>query len=99
MGGAIYLCVPFNIINLVFCYICIFKNYTELILWELTSWELISWGPWGRHGLGFYMFPAVPEARRKEWIRAVKRQDWVPSKYSRICGDHFLSGKLTRSHS
>ena len=36
----IYLCVPFNIINLVFCYICIFKNYTELISWELTSWEV-----------------------------------------------------------
>ena len=26
--------------NLVFCYICIFKNYTELISWELTSWEV-----------------------------------------------------------
>ena len=36
----IHLCVPFNIINLVFCYICIFKNYTELILWKLTSWEV-----------------------------------------------------------
>ena len=24
---------------------------------------------------------------------------WVPSRYSRICGDHFVSGKLTRSHS
>ena len=36
----IYLCVPFNIINLVFYYICIFKNYTELISWELTSWEV-----------------------------------------------------------
>ena len=23
-----------------FCYICIFKTYTELILWELTSWEV-----------------------------------------------------------
>ena len=52
-----------------------------------------------QHGLGFYRFPAVPEARRKEWIRAVKHQDWVPSRYSRICSDHFVSGKLTSSHS
>ena len=50
-------------------------------------------------GLGFYRFLAVSEARKKEWIRAVKRQDWVPWKYSRICGNHFVSGKLTRSYS
>ena len=32
-----------------------------------------------RQGLGFYKLPAVPEARRKEWIRAVKRQDCMGS--------------------
>ena len=41
--------------------------------------------------LVYNSFAAVPEGRRKEWILAVKLQDWVPWKYSRICGDHQVS--------
>ena len=48
-----------------------------------------------RQELGFYRFPTFPEARRKQRIWAVKREVWAPSKYSRICGNHFVSGKLT----
>ena len=44
--------------------------------------------------LGFYRFPSMPEARRKRWIAAVKRKNWSPSKFTRICGDHFVSGRL-----
>ena len=44
-------------------------------------------------GLFFVVFfPAVSEARRygRYGSGAVKRQDWVPSKYSRICSDPIL---------
>ncbi|KAL5475718.1 hypothetical protein EMCRGX_G025566 [Ephydatia muelleri] len=44
-------------------------------------------------GLGFYRFPFKNEGRLRRWIQAVRREDWQPSKYSRICGDHFVSCK------
>ena len=44
-----------------------------------------------RLGLGFYRFPFKNEGRLRRWIQAVRREDWQPSKYSRICGDHFVS--------
>ena len=44
-------------------------------------------------GLGFFRFPTQPIERRKRWIIAVKRKDWQPSKYTRICGEHFVSGE------
>ena len=34
-----------------------------------------------RQGLGFYRFLAVPRAKRKEWMRAVKRQDSKTREY------------------
>ena len=46
---------------------------------------------------GFYRFLAVAKGRRKEWIQAVKRQDWVQSKYSRICGDHQVSLQVAKT--
>ena len=50
--------------------------------------------------LSFYRFPAEQD-RRDKWTAAVKRADsnsdrcqkeWKPSKYSRICSAHFVSG-------
>ena len=50
--------------------------------------------------LSFYRFPAEQD-RRDKWTAAVKRadsnsdrcqKDWKPSKYSRICSAHFVSG-------
>ena len=43
--------------------------------------------------LGFFRFPAEPE-RRRRWIVAVKRKDWVPKKHTRICGQHFSTGMI-----
>ena len=45
-----------------------------------------------RLGLGFHWFPFKNEGRLRRWIQAVRREDWQPSKYWRICGDHFVSG-------
>ena len=31
--------------------------------------------------------------RKKRWILAVRRKSWNPTKHTRICGDHFVSGE------
>ena len=40
-------------------------------------------------GVGFYRFPAFPKAK---WIQAIKRERWIPSKNSGVCGAHFITG-------
>ena len=78
----IYLCVPFNIINLVFCYICIFKNYTELISWELTSWEVDLVGI-DLVGVDFVGLDLVG-GHRRDGIRqnGIRRNEMTPSRVS-----------------
>ena len=44
-------------------------------------------------GVSFYRFPADTE-RRSKWIAAVKRDSWQPTKYTRLCSVHFISGTL-----
>ena len=44
--------------------------------------------------VGFFRFPAFPEDRRKRWIQAMRRDKWMPSKWSRVCGSHFVTGIL-----
>ena len=38
-------------------------------------------------------FLADPE-KKQRWLVAMHRQDWSPSKYSRICSDHFLENNI-----
>ena len=38
-----------------------------------------------------YKFPS-DKALRSKWIAAVKRKNWTPSEYDRICSEHFVSG-------
>ncbi|XP_072043471.1 uncharacterized protein [Amphiura filiformis] len=55
------------------------------------------------HHPSFHRFPALPgqEDRRKKWVNAVLTSNggcvtswsWWPAPTSRICGDHFISGK------
>ncbi|KAM9321797.1 uncharacterized protein KZ484_021865 isoform 2-T2 [Pholidichthys leucotaenia] len=42
--------------------------------------------------LKFYRFPADKD-RRRRWVAALKRKDWSPSPYSRLCNQHFISGE------
>ena len=48
-------------------------------------------------GIGFFQFPRDP-ARRCLWVSAIRRRNtdgsaWVPSKWDRLCGRHFQSGR------
>ena len=38
--------------------------------------------------LALYKFPKNPELRQN-WIRAISRYNWTPSKFSRVCAKHF----------
>ncbi|XP_022345962.2 uncharacterized protein LOC111138337 [Crassostrea virginica] len=42
-------------------------------------------------GISFFRFPK-DNKKRKAWIRAINRDDWVPSEYSRVCSEHFVGG-------
>ncbi|XP_067944989.1 THAP domain-containing protein 1-like [Watersipora subatra] len=48
--------------------------------------------------LSFHTFPSEEKHldRRNKWIDAVKRKDWMPSKYSVLCSDHFTIDSYRR---
>ena len=48
-------------------------------------------------GLRFYSFPADTQ-RREKWVAAVRRKGWQPSKHTRICNEHFITGKFCPVH-
>ncbi|XP_078660785.1 uncharacterized protein LOC144905167 [Branchiostoma floridae x Branchiostoma belcheri] len=47
----------------------------------------------------YYKFPQGEANRhlRRLWEASVRRVDWVPSNYDRICSDHFVGGKRTHT--
>uniref|UniRef100_A0A3B3SYW9 THAP-type domain-containing protein n=1 Tax=Paramormyrops kingsleyae TaxID=1676925 RepID=A0A3B3SYW9_9TELE len=49
----------------------------------------------GKANISFYRIPFDGE-RRQRWVAAISRKDWQPSKYSRICSEHFLPARLTK---
>ncbi|XP_070410399.1 uncharacterized protein [Nothobranchius furzeri] len=42
--------------------------------------------------VAFYRIPA-DEDKRRLWLAAINRKEWQPSKYTRICSEHFLQGQ------
>ena len=54
--------------------------------------------------MSFYRIPSATDPReskdnlellcrrRELWINRIGWKDWNPSKYSRVCSDHFISG-------
>jgi len=44
----------------------------------------------------FHSFPA-DQKKRHMWLVAMHRQDWSPTKYSRICSDHFFERDINRT--
>ena len=54
-----------------------------------------AYGCTNRQGMAdikFFHFPR-DEERRSKWIAAIKRQNWTPSEYSRLCSAHFITGE------
>ena len=41
-------------------------------------------------------FPSAPE-KKKKWLLNLHRKDWTPSKYSKICSDHFKEVFVNRT--
>ena len=49
-----------------------------------------------RDGLvSFHRFPGRNKELKEKWIRAIRRENWVPSKESVICSDHFTNDCFT----
>ena len=46
-----------------------------------------------KQGIGFYRFPIWNKERCGKWEAAVHRLHWHPKPHTRICGEHFVSGK------
>ena len=53
-----------------------------------------------KKGVKLFRIPSGKSVARKKkrraWIRAIRRENWVPNKHSRICGLHFISGRPSR---
>ncbi len=57
-----------------------------------------------RDKVSFFRIPSAPgpndgaqaasliSERRQRWIAKINRKGWLPSKYSRVCSAHFISG-------
>ena len=43
-------------------------------------------------GIKLYRFPSDIKQKRL-WVKAIRRDKWMPNVHTRICGDHFISGK------
>lgn len=43
-----------------------------------------------------FRFPKE-NTRRQLWIKAVRRKDWEPTQYSRICSEHFRDIDMDRT--
>lgn len=44
--------------------------------------------------IGLHRFPTKNEKLCTKWALALRRKNWWPNATSRICGQHFVTGKL-----
>ncbi|XP_007528382.2 THAP domain-containing protein 5 [Erinaceus europaeus] len=44
--------------------------------------------------LSFYPFPLHDKERLEKWLKNMKRDSWIPSKYQFLCSDHFTPDSL-----
>ncbi|XP_071094830.1 peroxynitrite isomerase THAP4-like [Haliotis cracherodii] len=51
-------------------------------------------GP-GENHHKFFRIPKEEDVRKK-WIFVIRRKDWTPTEYSRICNDHFQKGRPSK---
>ncbi|KAL3869877.1 hypothetical protein ACJMK2_042504 [Sinanodonta woodiana] len=50
------------------------------------------------HKVTLHKLPKEQYARRA-WIHAISRKNWIPSNYTRVCSDHFISENLPQKRS
>jgi len=43
-------------------------------------------------GISFYRFPTNTGQKRR-WIAAIRRENWIQTKYSWVCSQYFVTGK------
>ena len=49
-----------------------------------------------KEGLRFFRFPLGDKERCAKWTAAVRKEAWQSKKSTRICNEHFITGRLTK---
>ena len=44
-------------------------------------------------GINFYSIPSENIHKRRQWLTAINRKNWKPTKWQKVCGRHFVCGK------
>ncbi|KAJ7324949.1 hypothetical protein JRQ81_017969 [Phrynocephalus forsythii] len=52
--------------------------------------------PRGRAAVSFHRFPLKDSKRLIQWLKAVQRDNWTPTKYSFLCSEHFTKDSFSR---
>lgn len=70
-------------------------NHVVLIRLLITEYYGVLSRQKKRCGLGFFSFP-MESVRKKTWTIFCRREDFVPTKNSRLCSVHFSKDQLDR---
>uniref|UniRef100_A0A8C2SRN8 THAP-type domain-containing protein n=1 Tax=Coturnix japonica TaxID=93934 RepID=A0A8C2SRN8_COTJA len=49
-----------------------------------------------RGAVSFHRFPLKDSKRLIQWLKAVQRDNWTPTKYSFLCSEHFTKDSFSR---
>ncbi|XP_007440508.1 THAP domain-containing protein 4 isoform X2 [Python bivittatus] len=52
--------------------------------------------PRGRAAVSFHRFPLKDSKRLIQWLKAVQRDNWIPTKYSFLCSEHFTKDSFSK---
>ncbi|XP_026550435.1 THAP domain-containing protein 4 isoform X2 [Pseudonaja textilis] len=53
-------------------------------------------GPRDRVAVSFHRFPLKDSKRLIQWLKAVQRDNWIPTKYSFLCSEHFTKDSFSK---
>uniref|UniRef100_A0A8V5FIE7 Uncharacterized protein n=1 Tax=Melopsittacus undulatus TaxID=13146 RepID=A0A8V5FIE7_MELUD len=49
-----------------------------------------------RGAVSFHRFPLKDSKRLIQWLKAVQRDNWTPTKYSFLCSEHFTKDSFSK---